>query len=566
MATRKKYFRILMAFTIITAGVSACHTDTAPMPSKTIDEYLAEEGLVRTKLGEKLENPYSLVAMEAALDSMKSSLESFAPNGRQARIAEQIEISTTDLYVRFLPRDSVQRDAMMDDTTMVYYDHPLDYEIEQEGDVYVDSTWTEQAQPWLYSVVKPDHPFPDTVIHELLSELFIPENHPDFVEPDTTSTGGREATTFGELLMRMETMSLAMTDNLPEEEKQQVEQLSQQGRTNWFWNRWFPPKWYPDGYVRVRERSANQTKGWLPVVGVRVRTRRWFKIRTDYTDARGYYRTGSFRRPTNYSVVFKTHCVKITNWLGWAGRHNGPKRKGRWDVYYDWHSANWVKATLVNAAYLYDIQRKRTGIRNPFPEGFWAWAGHRMNIRAVFKRDIGDWSFFRINRIRIYTKFKDGRGDRETDDLYALTFHELGHQSHYKLNRWNMLRSSRILKESWANFIEFYFTRDYYYHNPKVNLNSPTSIPNYDDETIRKSEKSAYTQLFVDLMDSHNQLDVRPGTNRANDKVRGYTFGQIQQAVRRSQQLHHVRDYLKSNYNNPTQHHLDELFEFYLQF
>lgn len=152
------------------------------------------------------------------------------------RAADEMTIETTDLYVRFLPRDSTQQDAMLDDTTMVYYDHPLDYEIDIEGDVYVDSSWTEHSTQWLYSVVKPDYPFPDSVRHELLAELFIPENHPDFVEPDTTSTSGRSKTTLGELLMRMETMSLALTDNLSEDEKEQLANLDTKGRARWFWN------------------------------------------------------------------------------------------------------------------------------------------------------------------------------------------------------------------------------------------------------------------------------------------------------------------------------------------
>lgn len=564
METRKHtHLQTTLKLVVIILSIS-CRTDTDILPSPSIDEIFEEQGLVRTRLGKKLQNPYSLSNMQTALDSMKRSLQSFKPKSRLARTIKEMEIETTDLYVRFLPRDSTQRDAMMDDTTMVYYDHPLDYEIEQEGDLYVDSTWTEHTQQWLYTVVKPDYPFPDSVRHELLAELFIPENHPDFIEPDSTSEAGRSRTTRGELLMRMETMSLAITDNLSETEKSQLVNLDHRGKTRWFWNSWSPPKWRPDGYVKVRERSGNKSGDWLPVKKVRVRARRWFKIRTDYTDARGYYRIGSFRRPVNYSVVFKTPDVKITNWIGWAGRHNGPKKKGQWNVNYDWHSANWVKATLVNAAYEYDIQRRRKGIQNPFPEGFWSFVGHRTKIRAVFNGGKSSHFPIRKNRIKIKTKFNSG-ADRETDDMYNIAFHELAHQSHWKLNRWNVTWSSRILRESWATFIEYYFTKEYYPNHYTVSIGRDDSIPNFDSEEIRESEKSAYTQLFVDLMDSHNQLSVKGG-DRANDKVSGYTFDQIQQAVRRSTQLSHVKNYLKSNYYNPTQQHLDELFHFYSQF
>ena len=483
-------------------------------------------------------------------------------------MSEDLTIETTDLYVRFLPADSLEINALDADTTLNLYDYPLDFEIEQVGHWYHDPSIPDHLPTYQYTVVKPDYQFPDTIQHELLAELFIPENHPDFVEPDSVASSGRTLSTLStlsDLLLQMETMSLLATGNLPEEEQQLAEQNAN-GRTNWFWNNWFPPKWNPDGYVRVRERSGGITRGWLPVKGVRVRARRWFTIRTDYTDSRGYYRISSFRRPVNYSVVFQTSDVKITNWFGWAGRDNGPKRKGRWDVYYNWHSENWVKATLVNATAEYNVQRRRMGIKNPFPEGFWSWVGHRMNIRAVFKEGTGDMFAVRTNRIRAYSKFERGRGNKGTDDLYALTFHELGHQSHWKLNRWNITWSSRILRESWGEFIEYYFTREYYPNHPNVRLSSSTSIPNYDAPRIRASKKAAYTQLFVDLMDNDNQLTRFPGTDRADDRVRGYTFAQIQQAVKRSRQLDQVRDYLKNNYNNSTRGELDRLFNFYLQF
>ena len=108
-------------------------------------------------------------------------------------------------------------------------------------------------------------------------------------------------------------------------------------------------------------------------------------------------------------------------------------------------------------------------------------------------------------------------------------------------------------------------TREYYPNHPSVSLTSFTSIPNYDADKIRRSTKSAYTQLFIDLKDNHNQLD-EIGGDRANDRVRGYTFSQIQQAVKKSRQLDQVRDYLIDNYNNGTQDNLEDLFDFYLQF
>ncbi len=61
-------------------------------------------------------------------------------------------------------------------------------------------------------------------------------------------------------------------------------------------------------------------------------------------------------------------------------------------------------------------------------------------------------------------------------------------------------------------------------------------------------------------------LNRFPGTDRADDRVRGYTFYEIQQAIKKSRQLEHTRNYLRDNYHNTTEGNLDLLFNFYLQF
>ena len=69
-------------------------------------------------LGEKLENPYSIANMEKAYADLIKT-----------RAAGDFKIETTDLYVRFLPKDSTELLELQKDTLLELFDYPLDYDI-----------------------------------------------------------------------------------------------------------------------------------------------------------------------------------------------------------------------------------------------------------------------------------------------------------------------------------------------------------------------------------------------------------------------------------------------------
>lgn len=182
--------------------------------------------------------------------------------------------------------------------------------------------------------------------------------------------------------------------------------------------------WKPSGRIRVMERERNANRRWLAVENVKVRARRWFTIRKDYTDRNGNYSIGAFRRGVNYSVAFETPYAKISNWIGWNTSHNGPKRRGAWNMDFGWHSKSWVRATLINAAVEYRVQYRRTGIQNPYPLSYWAGgeAVNKLNIRAAFKEGTGDMFVIRANRIKVFTKNPDDGSNYDTPDFTVLPF------------------------------------------------------------------------------------------------------------------------------------------------
>lgn len=82
------------------------------------------------------------------------------------------ELPVTDLYVRFLPADASEL-KRLHEMDLNLEDHPLDYEIAEEGWYYHDPEIPEGQITWQYTTVKPDFIFPD-IQHEVISRLTIP--------------------------------------------------------------------------------------------------------------------------------------------------------------------------------------------------------------------------------------------------------------------------------------------------------------------------------------------------------------------------------------------------------
>lgn len=525
----KSFVKIAFAVLVTTSIFISCQDqDEFILPALESAKGLPFKGN-QMKLGKQLENPYSIENMRKALANLRA-------NGRTTG---DFDIETTDLYIRFMPADSLEYDIIASDTTIELFDHPLDFEVEQEGNWYHDPSVPDHLPTYQYCVVKPNHIFPNTIKYEILAELFIPE------ELDNNTEEGSRIESKLDFLYALEDEALRITNNW---EEPIGEELGSNVRTS---------RWNPSGRVRVMEQRGGTNRNWLPVENIKVRVRRWFTVKTDYTDSNGNYKVNHrFRRSVNYSIKFETPYAKISNYLGWDTKHDGPKIKGDWNVDFNWHSESWVRATLINSIVEYRVQYHRTGIKNPYPISYWAGgeAIDKINVRAVFDEGTGNHWPLRTNVIKIFTEFTRGRGNKETDDLYSIAFHELGHQSHWKLNRWNITWSNKIMRESWASYIEHIFIQQYY-----------PNYPTHKQSEDKNDMSDGYSAIFIDLADNNNQRTRNNGNiNFPNDNVQGYTPSQMQSAVKTSRRLEHVRDYLRDNYDNGTESNLNDLFDFYI--
>ena len=138
---------------------------------------------------------------------------------------EEIEITTTHLYIRFKPKNEEELTLLEKDTTLLLFDHPLDYEITEEGDFYQDPEIPEEQPTYQYTYVEWDKALPN-VSYEIVSE-FIPTLR--------RKRGGRRRRRRGchafkkprrypcqNMAGLLEEEALKITNNLEEEEKNSI--------------------------------------------------------------------------------------------------------------------------------------------------------------------------------------------------------------------------------------------------------------------------------------------------------------------------------------------------------
>lgn len=186
----------LFLLAIMSMTFIACERETVPQTDVTGEitgnnefPFSTENRGVRPIiLGKQKNNPYSVENMLIALDTLRAYANAVgaAELRSDADILtgslETLSINATDLYVRFLPQDSIGYAALKSDSTLELFNYPLDYEIVQTGDYYDDPSIGDNIYTWLYAVVKPGYQPPQGVIYEVLEDLFIVENSEGYTE------------------------------------------------------------------------------------------------------------------------------------------------------------------------------------------------------------------------------------------------------------------------------------------------------------------------------------------------------------------------------------------------
>ena len=259
----KRTIFLLAAIALIcSCSKSRLSADKVPEPTPE-EEFPAGEEIV---LGDKLDNPFSVLNMANALHSYLS--------GTKSGLVGTVTVHTTDYYVRFLP--SCKEDIeTLESLGLDLVDHPLDAEILQEGDWYHDPSLPADQITWQYTVVGRKFEFPEGIPYEILEDCFLPENDDlgtksSFVDWSAVESESFKQTGNGELLDKGV--------------------LTRGGSK-------------PSGRIMVMDDGLGKA---VPVAGVRVTCNTFMRIGKAYTNEQGYYSISkSFNSKPRYRIVFK---------------------------------------------------------------------------------------------------------------------------------------------------------------------------------------------------------------------------------------------------------------------
>lgn len=397
----KKYFPIILSALF----VWACSDE---LKITTDDEFqdvttLSHEMIV---LGEKLNDPYSL-------ENMQQAVASLYPESKAGREG----ITETDIYVRFLPRDSDEFDLLLD-MGIELIDHPLDYEIVKEGDYYHDPDLDESQMTWQYAVVDHNFVFPSSIRYEVLEKCYIPER----------DTGTKSDGIDWEAVEREAYMLSGNADLL--------EPMTKAKDSN-----------HPSGNISIIDSRLGSEP--IGVKGVKISVNSFVKYSHTYTDENGNYTI-----PRNYSSAVRYRIV-YKNEIGFAIGLNllitpasactlGRNSSEGVSIVIDENSDRkmFTRSVVNNTAYEYFRMCEANALVAP-PKNLRFWLFQKLNASssvmmqhgAILDSEIVS-SFLGIATDLISIFMPDiTLGLSACEDyasVYATTCHELAHASHFQ--------------------------------------------------------------------------------------------------------------------------------------
>lgn len=434
-------------------------------------------------LGDTIRDPYKLENMQDAYSNI----------GDESAPISSVEASHR--YVRILPANRDELDAIESDTTLMLFDFPLHYEISVAGTYYHDPAVQDSTLTWLYCVVPINYQFPAGITEELVYYVYI---------PPTESKGD-------------------FYDRLEEEAYRLVGYEDEDGGSAKATN----SIWIPSAYIKAWDDIANCQ---IPLEGVKVVANYVTKIGVGYTNGNGYCAVDkSFSHKVHYKIKWERGYWDIRNGAIGQAYYNGPKQKSAWDLEISKNGKSILYASAHRAAQKF-YYGERLGLRRPN-------LSYGKTKIAVYDRNPwwgsgccwGTWSLLgAIPDVIIAITHS-----ASTDVVFCLAIHELGHQSHLlHVGKGTYIQIAKEIHESWASAIAWKLTNHHY--------NSDLGYVSYACSNNKQGwypgnngygNTSCYTPIFIDLIDDFNQYGLTSDHDYPNDLISGYDIGYIQNNI-----------------------------------
>ncbi|HEX2616293.1 MAG TPA: hypothetical protein VHL57_02060, partial [Flavobacteriales bacterium] len=285
-----------------------------------------------TVLGEERENPFTTRNMTRALSELRAS---------GVEVPSNVYVRTTHHYVRYRPQTWEQYVQLHMDQEHIFFDHPLDREVETPGNHYHDPEISEDMPEYQYAALGEDFVLENGIPYDVLADLYLPELDPAIEDRE-----------FAEALISQAFVRLGM----PEDEEEDGDAAAK-------------ASWYtPAGQVLIYDDRLNANIG---LEGVLVTARRWFTVFWGRADHSGNYQVnGAFKRPCNYSLHFEAPGFNVREHVLFAIAYvDGPKQTGNWNTTIGAGSYNNYAGTVFRGAYFYHY-KNIDGLLRPFnPNG-----------------------------------------------------------------------------------------------------------------------------------------------------------------------------------------------------
>ena len=395
-----------------------------------------DEGMIQLGAVNPEAHIYTLPNMQTRLDSV---LEARGISARHL-------LTPTHYYYRFSPKNKEELDILHDDTTLTLFDYPMDRDVAVEGNWYHDPAVPSGQPTYQYTVLPVGQAVPANIEHEILKELFFPE------EADDSNIGSVASKLMGGMS--------ALFEEIDPMKKRYLERSNETlgGR--------------PYGTIKVRdyqlrEKYLGQTAMYdVPIKRVQVTARRWFKFRYVYTGLNGSY---------SFSTYFDGRPRMRIEWRDSGGKFaiksrtnlyadlDGP-RTYRWTpIIFTGNNLDYANVYL--AAYKYyheDIGGLGRPRGNPGRLKILA-DGGRYGVGGWHQRY--NWWIHTLGNkpeIQVYVDNVDNTKGEGFVEIYRVTIHELAHSAHGLLVYHKGWRPTRQLQETFAKGVEWYLTKERY--------------------------------------------------------------------------------------------------------